>query len=57
MTKKTIEEMSSQEIYLFQANQSMMFCECSINLMMSTMPIEEVIDYLQSQIEILKEFG
>lgn len=54
--KKALQQIVDQSVYDFQANQSMNFCECAINLMMSTMSVAEVTNFLRCQIKILEEY-
>jgi hypothetical protein len=41
----------------FKREQSMQFAECAINLMATSMPIKDVIEWLERQADMLKEFG
>lgn len=54
--KKALQQIVDQSIYDFQASQSMNFCECAINLMMSTMSVAEVTHFLRCQVKILEEY-
>ncbi|WP_420961083.1 hypothetical protein [Brucella sp. IR073] len=41
----------------FHREQSMQFIECAINLAATSMQMRDLIEYLERQVEILKEFG
>jgi len=54
--KKALQEIVDDEVNLFLANQSMNFTECAINLMMTSMPVAAVTEFLRVQIKILEEY-
>lgn len=54
--EKALQDIADQATYNFMASQSMNFCECAINLMVSTMDIAEVNEFLRAQIKILEEY-
>ncbi|WP_336067204.1 hypothetical protein [Nitratireductor rhodophyticola] len=52
-----IDEMAHRAAERFKREQSMQFAECAINLMATSMPIKDVIEWLERQADLLKEFG
>lgn len=54
--KKDLQEIADDATYNFLASQSMNFTECAINLMMTTMPVRDVTEFLRCQIKILEEY-
>lgn len=53
---KSLEEIVDKCTIKYKQEQSKRFCECAINLMVGDMTIEEVIAYLEAQIDILKQY-
>lgn len=54
---RRITEMADQAAERFKREQSMQFGECAVNLMATSMPIRDVIEWLERQAEMLREFG
>lgn len=54
--KKALQEIADDATYNFLASQSMNFTECAINLMMTTMQVKDVTEFLRCQIKILEEY-
>lgn len=54
--KKALQEIAEEATYNFLANQSMNFTECAINLMMTSMPVAAVTEFLRVQIKNLEEY-
>ena len=54
---RQIEQIALEAAERFQRDQSMFFGECAVNLMASSMPISEVIEWLERQADMLREFG
>jgi hypothetical protein len=54
---RQITEIAEREAALFLAEQSKLFGEAAVNLMATSMPILEVIEWLERQAEMLREFG
>lgn len=54
--KKALQEIAEDATYNYLANQSMNFTECAINLMMTSMPVSAVTEFLRAQIKILEEY-
>jgi len=52
-----IDRIARQATARFVAEQSKQFGECAVNLMAASMPIAQVIEWLERQAEMLKEFG
>lgn len=56
MSNKKLNKLAEDATINYRQNQSKMFCECAINLMVTDMSIEATIEYLEEQISILKEY-
>lgn len=54
---KRIDEMAEEATQRFQREQAKQFGECAVNLMAVSMPIRDVIEWLERQAEMLREFG
>lgn len=54
--RKALQEIADEATYKFLASQSMNFTECAINLMLTTMTVKEVNEFLRCQIKILEEY-
>lgn len=54
--KKALQEIADDATYRYLADQSMNFTECAINLMMTSMPVAAVTEFLRAQIKILEEY-
>ncbi len=52
-----LDELAHRAAERFKREQSMQFGECAINLMMTSMSAREVIEWLERQAEMLREFG
>ena len=53
---KSLDQMAEEATIRYQNEQAMFFCECAINLMMTTMSVKAVRQYLKDQRKILKEW-
>lgn len=54
---RQIAELAAKAAQRFQSEQAKAFGECAVNLMAHSMPISEVIEWLERQAEMLREFG
>lgn len=54
--KKALRDIADDATYKYLATQSMNFTECAINLMMTSMTVKEVTEFLRFQIKILEEY-
>jgi hypothetical protein len=54
---RALTELAERAAERFHREQSMFFGECAINLMATSMPLAEVIEWLERQAEALREFG
>lgn len=54
--KKALQDIVDDEVNFFLARQSMEFCECAVNLMVTSMPVASVIEFLEAQVKCLKEY-
>jgi hypothetical protein len=54
---RAITELAEQAAKRFHREQSLSFGECAINLMATSMPIAEIIEWLERQADMLREFG
>lgn len=54
---RQITEIAQRAAQRFHSEQSKLFGECAVNLMATSMPISEVIEWLERQAEMLREFG
>jgi len=52
-----ITEIAEQAAERFQREQARQFGECAINLMATCMPMRDVIEWLERQADMLREFG
>lgn len=55
--KKALNEIAQDATLRYNQESAMQFCECSINLMATCMPLSVVASFLEEQIKILKEYG
>lgn len=55
--KKALNEIAQEATLRYNQEGAMQFCECSINLMATCMPLSAVASFLEAQIKILKEYG
>lgn len=55
--KPTLEQMAAEQTEAFLRRSSTAFLECAINLMMSHMKREEVVEMLRTEAAYLEEFG
>jgi hypothetical protein len=54
---RAITEIAERAAEQFHREQSMFFGEAAINLMATSMPIADVIEWLERQADMLREFG
>lgn len=54
---RQIEQLAEKAAERFHREQSMFFGECAVNLMATSMPISEVIEWLERQADMLREFS
>jgi hypothetical protein len=54
---RAITELAERAVERFHREQAMSFAECAVNLMATSMPIADVIEWLERQAEMLREFG
>ena len=54
---RQIEHLAEKAAERFHREQSMLFGEAAVNLMATSMPISEVIEWLERQADMLREFG
>ncbi len=55
--KKALQEIADEATERYKQESAMQFCECSIHLMATCMPLSAVALFLEQQINILKEYG
>lgn len=54
---RKLNDMAEEAARRFHRQQSMQFGECAVNLMACSMPIRDVIEWLERQADMLREFG
>jgi hypothetical protein len=54
---RQITDLAEKATALFLSEQAKQFGECAVNLMATSMPIAEVLEWLERQADMLREFG